>query len=205
MEKTVITDFERATVYKILAECYYCPDDALLKLLDDVPEATGDLLSEVTGNAPHADDLESHTVDYTKLFVGPFKLLAPPYGSVYLEDGKFMGDSTLAAREVYVQAGLDLVLKEAPDHISVELEFMYFLALKEAEARADADPEQAEYLRGRQASFLRAHLGAWVEAFANNIQENAQTEFYRILGRVTRDFVLSDLCQLQREVGENHA
>jgi len=196
MEKTVITDCERATVYKILAECYYCPNDALLKLLSDAGKATGDVLSEVIRNAPQADDLERHTVDYSRLFLGPFKLLAPPYGSVYLEDGKFMGDSTLAARDLYLQEGLDIVLKDAPDHIGVELEFMYFLALKEAEARADADPEQAACLRDEQASFLQTHLGAWVEALADNIERNARTEFYKAIGRATKRLVLRDLAEL---------
>ena len=204
MEKTVISDCERAAVYKMPAECYYCPDDALLTLLNDAAEATGGLLSEVVRNAPHADDLERHAVDYTRLFVGPFKLLASPYGSIYLENGKFMGDSTLAARDVYLEEGLDIVLKDAPDHIGVELEFMYFLALKEAGVRADGDTDQADSLRDRQASFLRTHLGAWVRAFVSNIQEHAQTEFYKTLGRVTADFVLNDLCQLQRAVEEDH-
>ena len=196
MEKTVTTDCERAAVYKTLAECYYCPDDALLNLLNDATEATGDLLSEVVRNAPRADDLERHTVDYSRLFVGPFKVLAPPYGSIYLENGKFMGDSTLAVRDVYAQEGLDIVLKDAPDHISMELEFVYFVALREAEARENGDLRQVASLRDSQASFLRTHLGAWVEAFASNIQEHAQTEFYKALGRHTKRFVLEDLDQL---------
>jgi len=98
--------------------------------------------------------------------------------------------------DYYKQEGLDIVLKDAPDHIGVELEFMYFLALKEAEARADADPEQAACLRDEQASFLQTHLGTWVEALVDNIERNARTEFYKAIGRATKRLVLRDLAEL---------
>jgi len=193
MEEGMISDRERAHSYKILAECYYRPDAALLAALGDFGEADGERLSEVVRNAPDAEDLERHVVDYSKLFVGPFKLLAPPYGSVYLEDGKFMGDSTAEARDLYEQEGLGIALKEAPDHIAVELEFVYFLALKEAEAGENADRDLAASLRDKQALFLRTHLGAWVEGFADNVEMNAQTEFYKALARTTRRFVSEDV------------
>lgn len=196
MGGAVISDRERASFYKSLAECYYPPGESLAKTLGDLGKAAGEFLSEVVRNAPRADDLERHTVDYSRLFLGPFKVLAPPYGSVYLENGRFMGESTLDARNLYKQEGLDIVLKEAPDHISVELEFMYFLALKEAEARENSDLEQAACLRDKQASFLRTHLGAWIQAFAGNIERNAQTDLYKAVGRATEHFVLKDLAGL---------
>jgi putative dimethyl sulfoxide reductase chaperone len=196
-EQTAITGYARAASYKALAECYYPPDEALLKTLGDLEGEVAELLSEVIRSAPGTDDLDRHKVDHSKLFVGPFKLIAAPYGSVYLEDGKFMGESTLAAKQLYQQAGLDIVLKEAPDHISVELEFMYFLALKELEAIERSDIKQAALLRDGQASFLHTFLGSWVQPFAHTVEDNAQTDFYRALGRVTNDFVLNDLGHLQ--------
>jgi len=196
IEEAVRTHCERADFYKILAECYYSPDGKLLRALADFAEAYDRSFSNIIRNTPKADDLARHAVDYARLFLGPFKLLAPPYGSVYLEDGRGMGNSTLAARDVYKQEGLDLVLKDAPDHISVELEFMCYLACNEAEAREDSDLKEAARLHTRQASFLRAHLGRWIQEFARNIERNAQTEFYRALGLATRDFLLEDLGRL---------
>ena len=184
---------QRANSYKILAECYHPPDDSLLQALNDIGEAAEGFLPEIVRKAPVADSLERHNVDYSRLFLGPFKLLAPPYGSVYLEDGTLMGGSTLEAKDLYCREGLDVILKDAPDHISVELEFMYFLVLKEAEARENSDFKQVEHFQNKQAFFLRAHLGRWVEAFTDNIETNAQTEFYKALGRATKNFVLEDL------------
>lgn len=196
IEETVLKDCERADTYKVLAECYYLPDEKLLKTLDDLGKAYGGFFSQVVRSAPKPDDLDRHKVDYSRLFLGPFKLLAPPYGSVYLEDGKFMSNSTLAARALYEQEGLDIVLKDAPDHINVELEFMYFLVLKEAHARENSHLNEAARFHDKQASFLQIHLGRWVRPFAHNIERNAQTEFYKALGLATKNFVLEDLRRL---------
>ncbi len=199
IEGTILKDCQRAGAFKLFAECYYLPDEKLLKTLDDLGKAYDGFLSQVVRSAPKPDDLNRHKVDYSRLFLGPFKLLAPPYGSIYLEDGKFMSESTLAARDLYEQEGLDIVLKDAPDHISVELEFMYFLILKEAEACENSDLNEAARLREKQASFLRIHLGKWIRPFAHNIERNAETEFYRALGRATRDFVQEDLGGLSED------
>ena len=191
---------QRANSYRILADCYYRPDDELLKTLESFdPEAFEESLLIVVRSAPRADDIERHIVDYSKLFVGPFKLLAPPYGSVYLEDGKFMGDSTLDAGNLYGLEGLDIVIKDAPDHISVELEFMYFLVLAEAEARQNDNLEEAARLHDRQVSFLRVHLGSWVSEFAENIEQHSETEFYKTLGLATKNYILEDMARLTEE------
>ena len=197
--ETVLKHCDRANSYKILAECFYLPNVRLLKILDDYEQATDECLWEVLQNVPKIDDLERYNIDYSKLFIGPFKLLASPYGSTYLEGGKFMGNSTLEVRHLYQQEGLDIVLKDAPDHISMELEFMYFLALNEAAARENSDLKQTACLRDKQAVFLRTHLGRWIEPFADNIEKYAQTKFYQALGRATRDFVLKDLDNLSAD------
>jgi TorA maturation chaperone TorD len=46
-------------------------------------------------------ELESLKVDYTRLFVGMFKLPAPPYGSAYLEDNRIMAESIINVRNWY--------------------------------------------------------------------------------------------------------
>ncbi len=191
---------QRANSYRLLADCYYPPDDALLKTLESFDaEAFEESVSTVVRSAPRPDDLERHVVEHSRLFVGPFKLLAPPYGSVYMEDGKFMGDSTLDTGNLYRQEGLDIVLKDAPDHISVELEFMYFLVLKEAEAHENDNLEEAARLHDRQESFLRVHLGRWVGQFAENVEQYSETEFYKALGLATKNYVLEDLARLTED------
>ena len=157
-------------------------------------ESRDRLYSESARNIPGISGLESLKIDYSKLFVGPYGLLAPPYGSVYLEDTRrVMGNSTMDVRNTYREEGLDIGLKEAPDHITIELEFMYFLIHKEVEAIRISDSVTAAGYLKKQRVFLETHLGAWVSEFANNVEANAQTSFYKNLARLTKSFVEEDL------------
>ena len=151
-------------------------------------------------NIPAWDDIELLKVDYSKLFIGPYRTLASPYGSVYLEnDRKVMGNSTMDARDKYTEEGLSVSLKEAPDHIAIELEFVYFLTCKEVEALRNHDIDNATRYLKKQKTFLDTHLGMWVIAFADSIAANAQTKFYKNLARLTKSFISQDL----KSLGEN--
>jgi TorA maturation chaperone TorD len=154
---------------------------------------TDRFFAELTLHVPPAIELESLKVDYAGLFVGPYRLLAPPYGSVYLEDKKIMGDSTIDVRNCYQNEDLDIVIKDAPDHIAVELEFMYYLVVKQIVAIRAANLQILQSCRQKQYRFLWVHLARWLPEFAENVQKNAQTEFYRNLVRLTNMFVQKDI------------
>lgn len=53
-------------------------------------------------------------------------------------------------------------VRERPDHLAAELEFMSVLALKEALALAHGNREQAEICQDAQRKFLNDHLARWV-------------------------------------------
>ena len=152
------------------------------------------------------DDLESLKIDYARLFVGPYTLAAPPYGSVYLE-GKplVMGNSTVDAQKRYRNAGLNIAeeFKEAPDHIAVELEFMHFLIFKEIEAATHSNIEAFGNYLIEQQSFLEDHLGAWVSDFAENITANSDTEFYKKLAISTQIFINQELQTIESNAKSN--
>ncbi len=187
----------RRDSYKLLSECYYLPDEKLIKILNGLEKSRGELYLEIARNTPGISELESLKIDYSKLFVGPYGLLAPPYGSVYLEDtSRVMGNSTMDVRNNYKEEGLDIGLKEAPDHIAIELEFMYFFIFKEIEAIRNSDSVSAPSYLKKQKVFLETHLGIWVSEFADNVEANAQTEFYKNLARLTKSFVTKDLKSL---------
>lgn len=196
--KELLSDEEyRRDSYKLLSECYYLPDEKLIAILNGLEGSRGELYLEIVKTIPGISDVESLKVDYSKLFVGPYGLLAPPYGSMYLEDTRMvMGNSTMDVRNKYEEAGLDISLKEAPDHIAIELEFIYFLIFKEIEAIKNSDSGAAVRYLEKQQVFLETHLGMWVSEFADNMEANAQTEFYRNLARLTKSFVKKDLKSL---------
>lgn len=192
-------EVNRRDSYKLVSSYYYLPEENTIETLAGLEEALGRLCVEAAehvANMREETDIEHLTLDYSRLFVGPFELLAPPYGSVYLEsERRVMGDSTMDVKNRYRDIGLDLsqTLKEAPDHIAIELEFMYYLIFKEIEAIEKAEFESAmDYLR-MQKAFLKDHLGAWVPEFADEVEKNASTDFYKGLARATKVFVQKDL------------
>lgn len=197
MVKLLSSQLQRAHSYKLLAECYYPPDAKLIKMLNSLKKLDGGPYLEITKSIPEVEGIESLKIDYAGLFLGPYKLLAPPYGSVYLEDSRqVMGNSTVDVRKRYRKEGLNITLKQPPDHIAVELEFMYFLIFKEKEVSKSSNPKDRAGYQKKQKSFLETHLGRWVFEFTDNVIANAQTEFYKDLAGQTRLLVKEDLKNL---------
>ena len=182
-----------------MSDCYFLPDAGLSEKLEslefnmaNVCEPAVEWVQGMRKEFEASADLEPLKVDFSKLFVGPYKLFAAPYGSVYLDgERKIMGDSTLEVKNRYREAGLDTArdFKDAPDHISAELEFMYYLVFKEIEALSKSDIETAIDFIQKQKSFLEDHLMAWVPEFADSIIEYAKKPFYPNLAKVTATFL----------------
>ena len=199
VEKFIQYEAIRSEIYKLLAECYYPPEkilfdniiplDKKLKLvcLQDIEWSGKNILK--------ADSIEDLTVEHARLFVGPYSLLAPPYGSIYMEpDRRIMGNSTMDVIKRYQQSGLAMAedFKDAPDHIAAELEFMHFLIYKEIEATNEGDDRKVYTNLISQQSFLTDHLGAWVSEFVGKVMEHANTTFYQNLARATDTFIKDD-------------
>ena len=201
METKNLLDREssRMTAFRLFSDCFFMPEPELSEKLENlefnmmnVCEAAAEFVQNMRKEFKAGTDLEPLKVDFSKLFVGPYTLSAAPYGSVYLEaERKMMGDSTLDVKNRYREAGLDIAktFKDAPDHISAELEFMYYLVFKEIEAFANSDVETAIGFIQRQKSFLEDHLMAWVPKFAKSIIEDAENPFYPNLAKATTAFL----------------
>jgi putative dimethyl sulfoxide reductase chaperone len=191
----------RADSYRLLAACFYEPQRELF-LQEDL---FANLCRSLTGTAPEAALAAAHLqhlfasssqedllVEYARLFVGPNQLVAAPYGSCYLEkERQLMGESTLEALRIYREYGLaiDEDFKDAPDHVTVELEFQYFLICKEIEALKKGDAgEAADYL-GAQLSFSEKFLKRWLPPFTQAIIQGSSNAFYQELARCLDLFV----------------
>ena len=184
MESNSLTDKRRAdgASYQLLSSLYYPPDASFSNVLADLTSIWAGLYPELL---PRLESMraamaqEELTLAFTPLFLGPFKVLALPYGSIYLEEKReVMGASTQEVNRIYQRAGLNLAetSKEAPDHIAVELEFMYYLIFRQCEALDMGDLIAAKGWVETQASFLERHLGVWVGMFAEQIQEMTKSK-----------------------------
>ncbi|MBJ8923778.1 TorD/DmsD family molecular chaperone [Citrobacter sp. FDAARGOS_156] len=107
--------------------------------------------------------------DFNALFVGPQKLKAAPFASVYLEeDALVMGKSTLSIREFMANIGLSIngVNNIPDDHISCVLELAVLLS---ANARASSE-YQVTLTR-----YASEYIAMWVPEYIEKININAQT------------------------------
>lgn len=87
--------------------------------------------------------------------------------------------------------------KDYPDHLVVELEFMAFLAMKEADAgERGTDPNP---YRRAQRDFLERHLGRWADRLDARIQKVTRERFYRGAGFLLREFVKGHLSHLREQ------
>jgi len=171
---------DRANIYKLLADCFKYPQDVMqetLQLLHSTLNNYDDIF--VNGAKKLVDSfkvtsLQKLHIEYSRLFIGPFQLGAPPYSSVYLDkQGLVMGESTQQAIEYYVNTGLDPAheIHEPPDHIRIELEFMYYLLFQKVIEEKD-DSLDTYY------SFMNEHLLLWVFDFTKRIKDNTEKTFF---------------------------
>lgn len=206
-------DLEQATaredLCRFLAACHYEPDAAFAeeKVFDSMAAAAQRLDPQLEagarrlGEAFAAHDLQALLVDYTRLFMGPPSPLAAPYGSIWLSgENAVMQESTVALQGLYGEAGfeVDEELGEMPDHVAVELEFLYLLTFKQNEARRAGEEVAIAAWDQLHDLFLRGHLGAWIAPFTQAVQAQAQTAFYRELAALSVRFVQMEMERLPR-------
>ena len=141
------------------------------------------------------DEIQS---DYTRLFIGPGKVLAPPWESVYFNDTRTIFDErTLEVREWYRRFGVELihVRKEPDNHLGLELAFLAHLAGKALLALENSGHDDAKVFIEAQHEFASEHVFSWVGAFFDLVESKAHTDFYRGISLVTKGVLLelSDL------------
>ena len=197
----------REDAYRLLAACFYPPSKELIE--EGCCATLADLLAPVLRDAAQyaadavvagsSSSLDSLAVEHARLFIGPFQLVAPPYGSLYLDDAKIvMGDSTAAVSDFYNACGLHLAddFHELPDHFAVELEFMSFLAFKQREAAHSGDTSEVNRLTSLQQEFLGRFLIPWLEPFTSAIINDGEAPFYEAIARCSAAFIKADFAAL---------
>ena len=195
-----MTDFDlrervRSSTYYHLARLFEPPgpfllDERVLEALEAALAAVNPAAAEhasALAEALEREGLERVRREHMKLFVGPEQLLAPPYGSVYVDQQReLMGPSTMAVVKLYGEAGLRQAddLKDAPDHVRVELDVMHLVIERTLDGVREGDWERAERLVRVQAAILQNHLSRWVTPFAKVIRTGSTTDFHRHLANL---------------------
>jgi len=191
----------RSRLYRLLATAFGFPDEELYesfrdgtvaRTIDEIclvlpydltPAVTPDLRSL---EQPYAE-FES---EYIRLFdVGAAGPPCPLYGGVYIGDRmKTMEDATRFYN--FFQLHLSPEMRELPDHITTELEFLHYLTFREAEAhQRGIDP--LSLLRAER-DFLARHLCRWVPKMQARLRKQETHPFFPALVQFAASFFDAD-------------
>ncbi|MBX3043232.1 MAG: molecular chaperone TorD family protein [Candidatus Kapabacteria bacterium] len=129
--------------------------------------------------------------DYTKIFMGPFEAIAHPYSSVYFGERTLMNDTTEWVLRFYNETGVgyDEEMKDMPDHLVIELEFLYHLNFHLLESINNNDLEQMKFFYERETEFFNKHFAVWIPIFCKKIYEFPINDFYTELAKCLEHFV----------------
>ena len=197
----------RAEAYGLLADVLSYPDSALwLALVEGSFQA--DLCCAVTAANPGCavpllamtDDMaltaDTPFTALESIYLNAFELDAPSspcplYEGAHRTDIERSG-LLLEVKAFYQHFGLAVSedLNSPEDHLSAELEFMAFLAAKQADAERDGR-DSGPYLRA-QRDFLSRHLGRWVPILAAAAERKVDSPFYRAMCRLVAIYVAAE-------------
>ncbi len=191
----------RSRLYQLLAMAFAFPDEELFAAIH-----AGELAAAVaaTGNSlPYAlrrsgdaalatagDSYLDFESEYIRLFdVGAAGPPCPLYGGVHVGDRmKVMEDAT----RFYNYFGLRLAgeLRELPDHITTELEFLHYLTFREAQVRGQGQ-DPSSLLRAER-DFLARHLCRWVPRLQARLAKQDTLPFFPALVQLALEFFEAD-------------
>jgi DMSO reductase family type II enzyme chaperone len=146
---------------------------------------------EALRNAGEGDDL---AVEFTRLFdVGTGAPPCPLHGGLY--GGARMKTMEEAVR-FYNFFGLTLseAPRELPDHLTTQLEFLHFLAFREAQS-LEAGDDAGSWQRA-QRDFVSRHPGRWVAQLRARLEKEEPLPFFRELVARLAAFLESDARRL---------
>ncbi|MBI3391772.1 MAG: molecular chaperone TorD family protein [Nitrospirae bacterium] len=192
-------------IYLLLGRFFSYPDGRFYGTTKD-PRIQEDLRSLVDGLPFDVkfEDIPSPSVpqdEFESEYINSFDITPPcPLYEFHYRSGE------LTRREIleellcfygHFDVKLSETEKDYPDHLVAELEFMAFLAMKEADAgERGTDPDP---YRRAQRDFLERHLGRWVDRLDARIRKVTRERFYRGASFLLREFVKSHLLHLREQ------
>ena len=163
---------------------------------DDTMEKAAAFLMGQQKKAEDADYIHQLYNEYMRLFVGPQKLVAPPWESVYRSHhGLLFQESTLTVREIYRKQGFqpEGYPRVPDDSLALELDFMGRMAEKSLTALQNGEDDALAETLAVQESFLRVHLLYWVPQMFERMTTSTFQLFYPKMTKILLAFMELDL------------
>jgi TorA-specific chaperone len=163
----------------VQSEEFFLPFEALSTWMTFQPP---DVLDQVKALIHHHADAPSFCNDleaiYVRLFISSRGgIAAPLYQSCYeYENAPLMGASAVDMQQRFASKGLSLTedMNEPPDHLSIELEYLYFLL------EAGWDQDNQAFL-DEAVSFSADTLMPWLTQFSERLSADTSSQFYSLM------------------------
>lgn len=142
-----------------------------------------------------AEDYDDLHWDYTRMFIGPYKLPVPIWESAYVnKDGLLFQEETLRVRRFYLKNNFISLQhgREADDHLGLELDFMYQLSKLLIDLIKEEKLSHFHRILIDQKYFLKEHLLKWTPQFRENVILSAETDFYKGMVKILTGFLFID-------------
>ncbi len=204
------TAMARSNIYALLAAVFRVePSSDFLaiifepKILDLLEQSGVEFAPDVL-EQPVDELSEELSVEFARLFLGPGHHISP-HESVHRsgnDNGRLWGEATVRVKKFIETTGIEYQsgFNGIPDHVSVELEFLHEVCLREYQAWEEINNSYGRKLRIIQNDFLNEHLMEWIPQFCDKILEKTSSSFYKELAIFTKQFLDFEY----REILENN-
>lgn len=160
----------------------------LLSQAPDEPEQLTATLEKLQDSIPTRSEISSELeileTEYVRLFVSAGGgIIAPLYESCHLSDApRIMGDSALSMQSRLNECDLEVSLdsNEPPDHLSLELEYLYHLL-------ATAWTDNNSGLETKARDFARHEMLPWVKRFHESLVSGTPHPVYDHAARLAEE------------------
>ena len=200
----------RSALYRLLGHSFNFPTLDFYKLVE-----SGEFFAtvrEVLNALPHLEpaqsledklsgvtaDFEEFCAEYVRLFdvgSGRGKPPCPLYGGEYPIRPRLEVMEELVRFYGFFDLALSQQDRELPDHLSVELEFLHYLAFRESDA-LERGADASSYQRA-QADFIERHPGQWLPMMRGKLETLTPLPFFAGLVGLTTDVLRADLDYLR--------
>lgn len=156
-------------------------------LSEDIPDYLRDIKNAMDAiDLSSEQELEDLLWEYTRLFIGPYKLPCPPWESVYTSAKRLMMQEAYATvKDLHMEAGLTLNNSDVMyDHVGAELNFAAVL-IENMEDKSENCSCYEDIAR----RFFNKHLLLWIPQFTQDLETDSNALFYKTLAGVTRSLI----------------
>ena len=195
---------ELIPLYKIISLGFSYPEHSHWDMIESQYSLaeeflSGDLLTSLNrfmdsfyANQHCMDDIRS---DYLRLFDVGREI--SPYETEYVKEKASRKPFELSDITGFYSAfgfgvGTDMQFKEAPDHVSIELEFMAILSWKEAFAREEKQAEHLGIVQDARFKFFESHVAKWSFYFCRKVLDLDEDDFFKLLSKLFRLVLITE-------------